>query len=41
MYMTEKENYIFKKQWIEDAMEHGKETREEAENSWYAQEYSY
>ena len=43
MYMTkkEKEDYTFKKKWIEDAIEHGKMTREEAENDWYDQEYSY
>ena len=39
MYMTEKEkeDYIFKKEWIEDAMYHGKMTREEAENYWHSQ----
>mgnify|MGYP003637318736 FL=1 len=40
-FTKEKENYIFKVKWIEDAMKHGKKTREEAENSWYDQEYSY
>ena len=43
MYMTEKQkdDFIFKVNWIEDAMKYGKMTREEAENSWYDQEYSY
>ena len=29
----------FKSDWIADAMEHGKMTREEAEDSWDKQEY--
>tara|TARA_R100000544_G_scaffold36896_2_gene26262 strand:+ start:345 stop:476 length:132 start_codon:yes stop_codon:yes gene_type:complete len=43
MYMTEKQknDYIFKVRWIEDAMKHGKMTRKEAENYWYNQEYWY
>ena len=43
MYMTEKQkdDYIFKKEWIEDAMKHGEMTRREAENLWYDQEWWY
>ena len=29
----------FKRDWIADAMEHGKMTREQAENCWEKQEY--
>ncbi len=30
---------FFKRDWILDAMEHGKMTREEAEHCWQQQEY--